>query len=124
MQLTETDYRELLSEIIVRIGDISGYNQAEIKGIVDTYKSRGVLTVVEIMRLLVLWRETEIKSRLDLLLTDPESRLPGPYSRWRCSKCNSQLPDGIINPRWPFGRYLLSKYSKTIVCGFCSGVTE
>lgn len=124
MQLTQTDIHELLRQIIIRIGDISGYYQAEIKVIVDTYKSRGVLTVVETIHLLELWIETEIKSRLDLLLTDPESRIPGPYSRWRCSKCNSQLPDGIINPRLQFGRYILAKYSKSIVCGFCSGDTE
>jgi hypothetical protein len=124
MQLTETDIHELLRQIIIRIGDTSGYYQTEIKVIVDTYKTRGVLTVVETIQLLELWIDKEIKSRLDLLLMDPESRIPAPYSRLRCSKCNSELPDGIINPKWPFGRYILAKYSNTIVCGFCSRDTE
>jgi hypothetical protein len=124
VELAETDIHELLRQIIIRLGDFSGSYQAEIKVILDTYNSRGVLTVVEIIRLFDLWIETEVKSRMDLLLTNPESRIPRPFSRWRCSKCNYQLPDGIIDPRWPFGKYILAKYSKTLVCGFCSENTK
>jgi hypothetical protein len=119
MQLTQTDYDDLLRQIIIKVVDHCSYKNEKIKVIVDTYKSRGILTAIEVIRLLELWVETELKSRLDLLFADPESRIPEPLRRWRCSKCNSQLPDGIINPNWRFGKYILEKYSKKIVCGFC-----
>jgi hypothetical protein len=118
MQINEADIHELLREIIFRAEDCV-YYQADIRPISDTYKSRGFLKVAEIMHLLELWKESEIESRLHLLLSDPETRLPGPFKRWRCKKCKTEVPDVIINPRSPFGKYMLDKY-ENLICAFCS----
>jgi hypothetical protein len=117
-QLNETDYDDLLSQIVVEVEELSYYNE-KIKVIVDKYKSRGTLTTIETIQLLELWLNTEVKSRVELIFTDPGLAIPGQLRRWRCSKCRSQIPDGIINPNLPFGKYVLEKYSKSLVCGFC-----
>jgi hypothetical protein len=123
VELSERDSDELLKRIMLKVIQ-KGYEKEpvgniKIKTLIDRYRQRGYLTNNEILELLDLYNEEEVRREMDLSLFDPDGRLPMGFRKLRCGKCNEKYLGVIVQDKLPTGREVVDKYDGKALCHVC-----
>ena len=88
------------------------------KGLVEKYKTQGVLTDNELSELLTLKVREDYEREINMWGLDQYSYLPKGWSRIRCKSCNEDEVGVIVNPTFGIGKHLLEQYNDYI-CDRC-----
>jgi hypothetical protein len=88
------------------------------KGLVEKYKTQGVLTDNELSELLTLKVREDYEREINMWGLDQYSYLPKGWSRIRCKSCNENEVGVIVNPTFGIGKHLLEQYNDYI-CDRC-----
>jgi hypothetical protein len=121
--LSERDSDELLRSIMLYVSG-KGYEKepaknSTLKKLIDSYNQKGCLTNMEILELLGQYTKEEVDQRLDLMVFDSTSRLPGGFRRLRCSNCDNTHLDVIVHDKLPLGKEVANKYDGKALCQSC-----
>jgi hypothetical protein len=117
LRLRDRNVDALLKGIVEDCSEVAK-PRAELKLLVDRYRTQGFLTNDEISRLLELKFEHKYQSRLLMLTFDVNLPLPDGTVRLRCSRCNDPQPDVILDATSDFGMKVIEHYSN-LVCVEC-----
>jgi hypothetical protein len=106
MRLSGKDFDALLKYIVI---DCNKYFAP--KGLlIDRYYGEGQLQNEDIYDLLMLKREHEWLSRLDLSMFDPTETLPNNVVKLKCSSCNTPIPGALLGATYDIGISIRNQY--------------
>jgi hypothetical protein len=88
------------------------------KGLVEKYKTQGVLTDNELSEILTLKVREDYEREVDMWGLDKYSYLPRGWSRIRCKRCNENELGVIVNSTFGIGKHILEQYNNYI-CDIC-----
>jgi hypothetical protein len=88
------------------------------KGLVEKYKTQGVLTDNELSELFTSKVREDYEREIDMWGLDNYSYLPRGWSRIRCRSCNKNEVGVIVNSTFGIGKHLLEQYNNYI-CDRC-----
>jgi hypothetical protein len=109
MRLSGKDFDALLKYIVI---DCDKYfaPQGDLRLLIDKYYREGQLQNEDIYDLLMLKREHEWLSRLDLSMIDPTETLPSSVVKLKCSFCNTPIPGALLGATYDIGISIRNQY--------------